>query len=106
KLPQVVGDQKTVYFLAIDLHDVVKRGAAEPVPPLPRSRVEIGAAIGHDAGPSQPQLEAQDIVVAVPAASTHAHFSAIDEHVGAWRSQHEETAVGKRFRLRPARRRG
>ena len=44
--PQVVGPDKAVLFFAIDHGGVVGRRTAEPVSPLGRSRIEVGAAIG------------------------------------------------------------
>src|SRR5205823_13495216 len=74
---------------------VVKRGAAKSVPPLARRRVEVGAAVGDHVESVEEQLEAEDVVVPMPAAALHADFAAVDYEMRRTVSQHENAARRK-----------
>ena len=69
QLPQRVRPEKPVQLLAVDLNGVVERGAAKAVSPFARRGVEVRAAVGDDVQAIEEQLEAEDVVVAMTAAT-------------------------------------
>src|SRR5919198_3579110 len=95
ELPQRIGSDETVQFLAVDLNRIVEGSSPEPVPPFARRGIEVRSAIGHDVETVEEQLEAENVVVAVAAASAESHFTAIDYEMRLTRPQHVEAAVGE-----------
>ena len=98
KLPEGVFADESIQFFAVHLRDVVKGGAAETVSPLARSGIQVRAAVAHHVEAVQKELEAQDVVVPVPAAAAHPDLAAIDDNVRRRAAKHIETPGWKRDR--------
>src|SRR5207247_8664349 len=96
--PEGVFADESIQFFAVHLRDVVKGGAAETVSPLARSGIQVRAAVAHHVEAVQKELEAQDVVVPVPAAAAHPDLAAIDDTVRRRAAKHIETPGWKRDR--------
>src|SRR5262249_40974754 len=82
KLPECIGPDKAVTLSVVNWSRLRKGGAPNLFPQFPRSCVKVGAAVGDEVEPVQEELEAEDVVVPVPAPPLEPHLAAVDDQMG------------------------
>ena len=98
--PEVMWLSEPVQLLAVHLDGVVRRRRPEPIPPLGRARVGVGAGVEEQRDAGERCVERRDVVVAVAAAAGEPDGTAVDEDVVLVPPQDRAAAVGEELRAR------